>query len=302
MNRRSAIRQLLVAGAVPFCVRALSDENPNYTIRSEVRLVLLDVSVKNARGGFVSGLSAGNFRVFENGRPQPITVFDSGDEPVAVGILVDESFSMAPKRTAVVTAALTLIEQSNHRDQVFVLHFNENVRRGLPDSVLFSDNLDQLRAALGRGVPQGKTALYDAVIAGLEQLELGRAGKKTIVVISDGEDTASRYKRRDMVHIVEKSLATIYTVGLSDPDNPGRNSGVLEQLARISGGEAFFPSDLSRLEATCRGIAHEIRARYTLGYVPPVKTGRHSLRRIRVEVIAPGRNRLVAQTRTSYLS
>lgn len=301
MNRRSAVRQLLLAGAGSFWTRAASDENPNYTIRSEVRLVLLDVSVKNARGGFVSGLSAGNFRVFDNGRPQPITVFDRGDEPVTVGILLDESFSMAPRQTAVVRAALTLIEQSNLRDQVFVLHFNENVRRGLPDSVLFSDNLDQLRVALGRGVPQGRTALYDAVIAGLEQLELGRAGKKTLVVITDGEDTASRYKRSDMLHFVEKSLATIYTVGLSDPDNPGRNSGVLEQLARISGGEAFFPSDLSRLEATCRGIAREIRARYTLGYVPPVETERHSLRRIRVDVIAPGRDRLVAHTRTAYL-
>ena len=302
MNRRSAIRQLLVVGAGPFWARAASDETSNYTVRSEVRLVLLDVSVKNARGGFVSGLSAGNFRVFDNGRPQSITVFDSGDQPVTVGILVDESLSMAPRRAAVVTAALTLIEQSNPRDQVFVIHFNENVRRGLPDSMLFSDNLDQLRAALGLGVPQGRTALYDAAIAGLQQLELGRASKKALVVISDGEDTASRYKRRDMVHIVEKSLATIYTVGLSDPDNPGRNSGVLEQLARISGGEAFFPSDLSLLAATCRGIAHEIRARYTLGYVPPIETGRHTLRGIRVEVVASGRDRLVAHTRTSYLS
>ena len=299
MNRRSAILQLMVAGAGPFWARTASDETPNYTIRSEVRLVLLDVSVKNERGGFVSGLSAGNFRVFDNGRPQSITVFDSGDQPVTVGILLDESLSMAPRQTAVVTAALTLIEQSNPRDQVFVIHFNENVRRGLPDSMLFSDNLDQLRAAFGRGVPQGRTALYDA---GLQQLELGRASKKALVVISDGEDTASRYKRRDMVHIAEKSLATTYTVGLSDPDNPGRNSGVLEQLARISGGEAFFPSDLSRLAATCRGIAHEIRARYTLGYVPPIETGRHTLRRIRVEVIPPGRDRLVAHTRASYLS
>ena len=133
MNRRSAILQLMVAGAGPFWARAASDETPNYTIRSEVRMVLLDVSVKNERGGFVSGLSAGNFRVFDNGRPQSITVFDRGDQPVTVGILVDESLSMAPRRAAVVTAALTLIEQSNPRDQVFVIHFYENGRRGLPD-------------------------------------------------------------------------------------------------------------------------------------------------------------------------
>ena len=301
MDRRSAIRHLLVAGAGPF-LRAASEESPKYTIRSEVRLVLLDVSVKNSRGGFVKGLSAGNFRVFDNGHPQSITVFDSGDEPVTAGILLDESSSMAPVRGAVVTAALTLVDESHPHDRVFVLHFNENVQRGLPESVLFSDKIDELRRALAGGVPQGRTALYDVVIAGLEQLELSRAGRKTLVVVSDGRDTASRYKRRDLVHMVEESPATIYTIGLIDPDNPDRNPGVLEQLAHLSGGEAFFPSDPPRLEAACRDIAREIRTRYTLGYVPPVEIGMHSLRKIRVEAIAPGRDKLVVRTRTSYLS
>ena len=303
MNRRSAIRYFLVAGAGSFFrILRASDENPKYTIRSEVRLVLLDVGVKNSRGGFVTGLSAGNFRVFDNGSPQPISVFDSGDEPVTLGILRDESSSMAPMRAAVVTAALALIEQSNPHDQVFVLHFNDSVRRGLPDPVLFSDNIDDLRVALTRGVPLGRTALYDAVIAGLEQLELSRAGRKTLVLVSDGQDTASTHTRREMVHMVEMSPATIYTIGLIDPGAPARNPSLLQQLAHISGGEAFFPSDSPRLLASCRAIAREIRTRYTLGYVPPVEPGTHSLRNIRVEVIAPGRDRLVARTRTSYLS
>lgn len=301
MNRRSAMWNLLIAGAGPF-LRAAAREDPDYTIHSEVRLVLLDVSVKNARGGFVTGLSASDFRVFDNGRLQPITVFDTGDQPVTLGILLDESSSMAPMRGAVVTAAVTLIEQSNPRDQVFVLHFNDIVERGLPDSVPFSDNIDELRAALGRGLPQGRTALYDAVIGGLEQLDLGRAGRKTLVVLSDGKDTASLHKRHAMVGLVERSPATIYTIGLIDRDDPDRDRGVLEQLAHISGGEVFFPSDSSRLVTACRAIAREIRARYTLGYVPPVEIGKHSLRDIRIEVTAAGRGRLVARTRTSYLS
>jgi VWFA-related protein len=84
-------------------------------------LVLLDVSVKNPHGGFVAGLTAANFRVFDNGRPQPITVFDSGDAPVTVGILLDESSSMANKRGGVIAAALSLIGQSNPRDQMSIL-------------------------------------------------------------------------------------------------------------------------------------------------------------------------------------
>jgi Ca-activated chloride channel homolog len=302
MNRRSAIRQLVLAGAGSCCLPAASDENAQYTIRSDVRLVLLDVSVKNPTGSFVAGLTAANFRVFDNGHPQPVTVFDSGDEPVTVGILLDESSSMANKRAGVIAAAVTLIGQSNPRDQVFILHFNENIQRGLPDLVLFSDNIDQLRAALDRGFPQGRTALYDAVIAGLEQLELGRAGRKTLVLISDGKDTVSTHQRRDMVELSERSLATVYTIGLIDPDDPDRNPGVLEQLAHISGGEAFFPYNLEDLQVACRTIAREIRARYTLGYVPPVAAGNHSLRKVHVEVVSTGRQKLFAHTRTSYLS
>ena len=96
----------------------------------------------------------------------------------------------------------------------------------------------------------------------------GRAGRKTLVLISDGEDTASTHKRRNMVELVERSLATIYTIGLIDPYDPDRNPGVVEQLAHISGGEAFFPCDLGDLQAACRAIGREIRTRYTIGYVP----------------------------------
>jgi hypothetical protein len=104
-----------------------------------------------------------------------------------------------------------------------------------------------------------------------------------------------------MVQLVEKSLATIYTIGLIDPDEAAPDPGLLKQLARISGGETFFPSNLPHLQAACRAIAHEIRTRYTLGFVPPVVAGGHSLRTIRVEVI-PSREKLVAHTRASYLS
>jgi VWFA-related protein len=127
--------------------------------------------VKNPHGGFVAGLTAANFRVLDNGRPQPITVFDSGAAPVTFGSLLDESSTMPNKPGGVIAATLSLIGQSNPRDQMSILHFNENVQRVLPDSMLFSDDIDQLHAALSRGLPQGRTALYDAVIAALEHLE-----------------------------------------------------------------------------------------------------------------------------------
>src|SRR5215472_16085829 len=111
------IRNAAIAGAgLSFlCLFAgtPSDKQPDYIIRSDVPLVLLDVSVQDRSGGFVSGLTKENFRIFENGRPQQISVFMGEDVPVTVGILVDESFSMTPKRAETLTAAMSFIGASN---------------------------------------------------------------------------------------------------------------------------------------------------------------------------------------------
>jgi len=302
MNRRAAIRNLMVAGAgllAPRFPAAMRQAQQDYTIRSEVRLVLLDVSVKDSKGGLVAGLSKDNFQVFENGVLQPITVFANYDLPVNVGILVDESRSMTPRRAEVLSAAEIFLEESNPRDEVFVLNFNDRVKRGLPDGLLFSGNREQLRAALYRGHPDGKTALYDAILDGLRQLELGRRDKKALVVISDGGDTASRHTRRETFDAVERSIATVYTVGLFADDDPDRDPAMLKRLARLSGGEAFFPAGASDLVAACRGTAQEIRTRYSIGYVPAAGNGDPE-RRIRVHVRVRGLAGLTARTRTRY--
>jgi VWFA-related protein len=305
MKQCFAIRNLVIAGTVSLACGFLDglprqDQSDDFKIRSDVRLVLLDVSVKDRAGGFVSGLSKDNFSVFENARPQTITVFANDDLPVTVGILVDESFSMRTKRNEVLTAAQTFIEKSNPRDEIFVLNFNDHVTRGLPDQMPFSDDSQQLRSALHRGVPQGKTALNDAIVDGLKQLELGKRDKKTLIVISDGGDNASEHKRTDMLNMVENSIATIYTIGLYDADDPDRAPGILRELARISGGEAYFPKDQMEMVPVCRRIAKDIRTRYTIGYVPEAENGAGPVRRIRVRVSAPGHARLIARTRNRY--
>jgi Ca-activated chloride channel homolog len=313
MNRRKAIQNLIAASAGSIFARLLPaqphddhlqedprDEGEIYRLRSDVRLVLLDVSVKDSKGGFVTGLSKNNFSVSENGRLQPITVFDRGDVPATVGILVDESRSMTRKRGDVLTAAETFIEESNPKDEVFVLNFNDKVVPGLPGGVLFSDNIQQLRAALHRGIADGKTALNDAVASGLQQLELGQRDKKALVVISDGGDNASKHKRREMLAMVESSIATIYAIGLFDPEDPDRDPGILRRLAQISGGESYFPNRPAEMEPICRGIAKEIRRRYTIGYHPPSGKGTRSLRSVSVHVSAPGHGRLTVRTRGGY--
>jgi VWFA-related protein len=300
MNRRSAIRNLMLVSAGSCCWKLIGDDEPNYVIHSEARLVLLDVSVTDARGATVSGVPRESFRVLENGQSQTITVFDDHDIPVTVGILVDESFSMTPKRGEVLTAAGIFIKESNPRDQMFVLNFNDVVRRGLPDNEIFSDDILELRTALYRGRSEGRTALYDAIVAGLEQLEMGRRDKKTLVVISDGGDNASRHTRVETLDRIQSSLATLYTIGLFEEDDRDRDPGLLRRLAAISGGQAYFPPDVSGMIPACQRIAKDIRSRYTVGYVPKPQDGKASLRRVDVRVTAPNGARLHARSRTRY--
>jgi Ca-activated chloride channel homolog len=271
-----------------------------FTITDTVDLVLLDVSVRNRKGGSVSGLPEQDFTVLENGVPQKITQFADNDIPVTVGLIVDNSGSMAPKKPEVIVAALVFIEASNPQDEVFVINFNDTVRRGLPDLVPFTDNIQMLRRALLMTDPKGRTALYDAIMAGLHQLTMGRRDKKTLVVISDGGDNVSTHTLKQVLDAVRASRATIYTVGTFDQLDPDRNPGVLRKLAEISGGEYFNAEDLQQVIPICRKIAQDIRTRYTIGYIPQ-DLQRKGVRHIKVLVRAPDHGKLIARTRTEYV-
>lgn len=164
-------------------------EDPDaFRVRSDVELVLLDVSVKDGDGGFVSGLKQSDFKVYENKVEQKITTFAAQDTPVTVGLIVDNSGSVRPKKPEIVTAALTFVKNSNPQDELFVVNFNDRVIMGLPDDMPFTDNRTLLRQALLMNPAQGRTALYDALMAGFEHLDKGRLDKKTLVLISDGGD------------------------------------------------------------------------------------------------------------------
>jgi Ca-activated chloride channel homolog len=270
-----------------------------FTIQTTSRLVLLDVSVKDPKGGFVSGLAQGNFKVFEDGKPQAISQFSNADIPVTAGLVVDESGSMRPKRAQMLTAAMIFIHSSNPMDELFVINFNEKPRRGLPDAMLFSDNIRELRDALWQGEPEGRTALYDAIEMALHQLDFGRQAKKTLVVISDGGDNHSTHTLQQVKHDVLATLATIYTVGIYDEDDPEKNEGVLKDLAHVSGGVFYHPTSLDDIGSICRQIAKDIRSRYTIGYVPSSEG--KMVRHIKVVASSSDHPKLDVRTRTSYV-
>jgi VWFA-related protein len=276
-----------------------SSEQP-FKLTATAELVLLDVSVRDTAGEHISNLSKENFQVYEDGRLQRITQFGSDDVPVTVGLVIDTSGSMLSKYGDVVTAAMALIQASNRKDEVFIVNFGDSVSYGLPDHVPFTDDLPQLRAALSFGAPAGRTALYDAIVSSLHHLEQGRRDKKTLVLISDGGDNSSVQGSEEVMRTVRESRATIYAIGIFDADDHDQNPGLLRRLAHVSGGEAFFPAQLSEATGICRQIASDIRTRYTVGYVPMRSGEQGSLRKIKVTASTPGGHRLVVHTRTSY--
>ena len=264
-------------------------------------LVLLDVSVKDAAGEHISNLSRDNFRIYEDGKLQTIAHFASDDVPVTVGLVIDTSGSMRSKYDEVVTAGMVFIRASNRNDETFVVNFGDRVSRGLPDNVPFSSDLLQLRTALSWGMPAGRTALYDAILYSLQYLEKGKCEKKALMLVSDGGDNSSTHGPEEVAQMVRESRATIYTIGIFDAEDQDRNPGLLRRLAHVSGGESFFPAQLSGVIGICRQIANDIRTRYTIGYVP-IRTGEEgSLRKIAVTASTPGGHKLVIHTRTSYI-
>ena len=275
-------------------------DSGSFQISVDVALVVLHATVSDRQGGFVSDLGERDFEVYEDGRLQRIRLFRNEDVPVTVGLVIDHSTTMGPKLAEVAAAARTFVLSSNREDEMFVVNFNEIVELGLPSTIRFSNSTAELENAISAAPTEGQTALYDAVAKGLEELRAGSRDKKVLIVVSDGGDNVSTHKLAQVMTLAEQSSAVIYTLGIFDKDDPDRNPGVLKRLARATGGEAFFPDELSEAVAICEGIARDIRHQYTIGYVPTNLTRDGAYRAIRVVARAKGHERLSVRTRTGY--
>ena len=269
------------------------------TISDNVDLVLLNVAVKRPQGGFVTGLGQDNFQVYEDGQRRPIKQFGQVDEPVTVGLVVDNSGSMRPKRPEVVLAGLAFARQSNPKDQFFVVNFNNAVVRGLPDQMLFTDDLQSLRSALYFGKPEGQTALYDAIAYSLAHLEFSHQEKRTLIVVSDGGDNVSETKFAQVLQLVEASRATIFAIGLYDPEDHDAAPSVLRKLTTVTGGEFFEPAKLEDIIPLVAKISQQVRNSYTIGFAPDETSDKRVLRSVKVSAQEDGK-KLNVRARTTY--
>ncbi len=291
---------LLIAGQHLAGQTAVQPETPTFS--ADIDLVVLHATVRDRKGGFVSDLRKTDFQVFENGSAQPIRMFQHEDVPVAVGLVVDNSGSMSRKKKDVTAAALAFVRTSNAHDEMSIVNFNERVSFGLPNTELFSASAAGLTAALN-GVPaNGRTALYDAIDAGLAHLKKATLDKKVLIVISDGGDNASRHTLGQVLEGAGRSDAIIYTVGLFDEDDEDRNPGVITRIARATGGEAFLPKETGEVVQICERIAEDIRNQYTIGYVPSNQRYDNAYRTIHVTATGRRGEKYVVRTRAGYIA
>jgi VWFA-related protein len=265
-------------------------------------LVAVPVIVTDGRGHRVAGLNADDFRVFDDGRPQPITAFHHGDAPITIGLIVDRSRSMRSKTAALRTAVSALLGSSRPDDELFAIVFNDTVSPALAGDRLFTGNVEELQTALSAVPAEGLTALYDGVAAGLQRLQLGHAGKRALIVVSDGGDNASRRTYDGIVTLTQRSDAVIYAIGLLGVSGEDEeDAALLKRLCKHTGGVAYFPRSVEQVAAASMQVARDLRDQYTLGFVPGEWVDRRPFRKIEVTVTAPGQRRLNVRTRTSYV-
>jgi Ca-activated chloride channel family protein len=276
-------------------------QEPEFTLHAASELVVLNASVQTSSGANVKGLTAKDFQLFENGHVQPIKQFAAEDRPVTIGVVVDTSGSMRTRQAEVIEAALSFVRASNPADEIFIVGFNDHAFLELPSETPFSSDPRRLRDALLGRKPEGKTSLYDALVLASDHLTKGKWERKAILLISDGGDNNSRHSLADAVRAIETSGATVYTIGLFDPDEPEHNLGVLRRFSKMSGGESFTPKEVSEIKPLCLRIAESIRASYTIAYTPPQPDQHNNARKIRLIAFGQELGKLRVRTRTSYI-
>jgi VWFA-related protein len=274
-------------------------EPPRFRSAS-TELVVLPVVVTDRDGRFIADLPRERFIIYDNGRRQEPTLFTNEDAPVSVALVVDDSGSMRGKLGRVLAGSLAFARWSHPEDELFTFEFNDTVRDALGGRSVKAEERALLEAALKTLVPEGRTALYDALVRALERLESAAHARKVIVLMSDGADNASRATLDDVLTRARRSNVTIYTIGLFAPGDPDTNAGVLKRLAETTGGDRFLPQSPGPLLQACERIAREIRSGYTIGYPPPDRDG--MFHKVRVELDGTDRRRLTVRTRPGYFA
>jgi len=273
-------------------------------VRERTELVNLTVAVTDRDGRAVAGLAPRDIEVYEDKVKQEIEHYSADDAPVSVGVIFDTSGSMRDKLDQARDALKAFVETSHAEDDFFLVGFNRraNLLAEFCDGESLRRRLDLIGA-------QGETALYDAIYLGVEKVQQGRHRKRALLVISDGQDNASRYTLDQLRQRLKESGVQLYCAGVNragasekaEQREAMRGRMILDEIARLTGGQAFFVNSASELEKVTARVALELRHQYNIGYTPTNQRRDGQWRKIRVRVNRPAwAPELIVRARDGY--
>ena len=277
------------------------------TFRSSVELVTMGVTVAGRDGTYLSDLRASDFELLEDGRPQTIRYFARGDAATGafapalhLGLLFDTSGSMADDIGLARTAAIRFLNTFQDAADMALVDFASEVRVAKYGQGDFARLVERIRSRK----PDGETAMYDALGVYLNRA-VEDEGRTILVLYTDGGDTRSAATFNDVLTLVKASAVTVYVVGfLEHQSTRGRLEQRLrlERLAKVSGGEAFFPSSMRDIERAYDKVVAQIRAQYSLAFVSTNTRQDGSWRQVTIRVRKPGLGGLRVQAREGYFA
>ncbi len=272
--------------------------NDPIVIKTDV--VSLSVAVTDDRGRYFADLDKSAFTVFEDGVAQEISFFRLDDGPASIAVVFDISGSMNGRKIERAREALARFVQTGHRDdEYWLISFNDQAEVSLERA----RGGESLISRVANVSPRGHTALYDAILMGIERVARGRWDKRALIVISDGEDNRSRVSLKMLKQTVAESGAIIYAVVIEDLLPRDFAGSEMRELAAVSGGSAFFPGNARQMVEAFDQIAVELRRRYSIGYAPSNSSADGRWRRLKVKITPPpGSPRLTALAREGYYS
>ena len=281
-------------------VSIAAGQKPSF--RSAIDLVLLHVTVLAGDGRYASHLSADDFEIFDEGRPQELAYFAQANTPLSASLIIDTSSSMDDEMAQAQQAAMDFVAKLRRGDVAQVVSFDSKVEVLQP----LTGDRALLETAIHRLRPGGATSLFNAVYIVLQQLAKAKPAdsedirRQVIVVLSDGEDTSSLVSFDQLLDTAKRSQTVIYAIGLGLEENASKRSDAefaLRQLTRETGGRLFLPKQPTQLLDVYNQITNELGNQYILGFLSSNSAG--GWRRLAVRVRQPD---LQARTRTGYFA
>jgi Ca-activated chloride channel family protein len=279
------------------------DQQPQ-VFRGGVDLVNVAVTVTDRKGSLVADLTADDFEIYEDGRKQTMRYFAAGDGDAGpalhLGLLLDVSESMGEDMSFSKTASIKFLNTLTDAVDITVVDFDTEVRAARYSQREFARLIERIRQKKASGF----TALYDAIGVYLDDAG-GQDGRKIMLLYTDGGDTRSSISFRELMDLLKVSDVTVYPIGeLEHQSSSGRSAQrlLLQQIAEVTGGQAFFPTALKELDGVYDKVVAEIRAQYSIGFVSTNEKTDGAWRKVELRVVRKDGKDLRVRSRKGYFA